>query len=84
MGAIGIGIVLLVAGAIMAFAVDVTTEGFNLNTIGWILMAAGLLALIIGLVLMIPRSRRTRSTAVTTDSAGRQYVTERDDRIDGV
>lgn len=81
---IGIGIVLLVAGAILAFAVDAHVAGIDIHIIGWILMAGGLLALIIGLVIQLPRSRRTRSTAVTTDQAGRQYVTERDDRYDGI
>lgn len=81
---IGIGIVLLVAGAILAFAVNADVAGIDIHIIGWILMAGGLIALIIGLVIQLPRSRRNRSTAVTTDQAGQQYVTERDDRIDGI
>jgi hypothetical protein len=81
---IGIGIVLLVVGAILTFAVDADVAGVDIHIIGWILMAGGLLALIIGLVIQLPRSRRARSTAVTTDQAGRQYVTERDDRYDGI
>lgn len=81
---IGIGIVLLVVGAVLAFAVDATVAGLDIHVVGWILMAGGLLALLIGLLVTMPRSRRARSTAVTTDAAGRQYVTERDDRIDGV
>lgn len=81
---IGIGIVLLVVGAILTFAVDADVAGVDIHIIGWILMAGGLLALIIGLAIQLPRSRRARSTAVTTDQAGRQYVTERDDRYDGI
>lgn len=81
---IGIGIVLLVVGAILAFAVKATVAGIDIHIIGYIVMAGGLLALIIGLVVQLPRSRRARSTAVTTDDAGRHYVTERDDRIDGI
>jgi UPF0716 family protein affecting phage T7 exclusion len=82
--AIGIGVVLLVVGAVLAFAVNADVAGIDIHIIGWILMAGGLLSLIIGLVIQLPRSRRARSTAVTTDDAGRHYVTERDDRIDGV
>lgn len=81
---IGIGVVLLVAGAILTFAVNVHIGGIDIHIIGWILMAAGLLSLIIGIAVQLPHRRRTRSTAVTTDQAGRQYVTERDDRIDGI
>jgi uncharacterized protein DUF6458 len=38
---IGVSLFLLAIGAILAFAVDVTTEGFNLNTMGIILMIVG-------------------------------------------
>jgi hypothetical protein len=41
---LGVSIFLLVVGAILTFAVDVTTSGFNLNTVGVILMVAGPLA----------------------------------------
>lgn len=81
---IGIGIVLLVVGGILAFAVNATIAGIDIHVIGYIVMAGGALALIIGLVIQLPRSRRNRSTSVTTDQAGRQYVTERDDRLDGI
>lgn len=44
---IGIGLVLLAAGAIMAFAVEVeSTGGFNINTIGIILMVVGAIGII--------------------------------------
>lgn len=81
---IGIGIVLLVVGAILAFAVNAQVVGIDINVIGFIVMTGGPLALIIGLMIQLPRTRRNRSTAITTDQAGRQYVTERDDRIDGI
>ncbi len=80
---IGIGIFLIVVGAILRFAVNVHLSGLNLHMIGWILMGAGALVTLIALVLLIPRTRRMRTTAITTDSLGRQYVTERDDRYDG-
>jgi len=38
---IGVSIFLLAVGAILAFAVDVTTSGINLNTVGIILMVVG-------------------------------------------
>jgi ABC-type uncharacterized transport system permease subunit len=38
---IGTGIFLFTVGAIMRYAVTVQTEGFNLHTIGIILMIAG-------------------------------------------
>jgi len=47
---IGASIFLLVIGAILTFAVNVTTEGFNLNTVGIILMVAGLIGLLLSLL----------------------------------
>jgi hypothetical protein len=38
---IGVSLFLLAAGAILTFAVDVTTKGVNLDTIGIILMIVG-------------------------------------------
>jgi hypothetical protein len=40
----------LVVGAILTFAVDVTASGFNLNTVGVILMVAGALGLVLSLL----------------------------------
>jgi hypothetical protein len=37
----GVSLVLIALGAILAWAVSVDTEGFNLNTIGYILLAVG-------------------------------------------
>ncbi|GGM07817.1 DUF6458 family protein [Nakamurella endophytica] len=81
---LGFGLALIVIGAILVFAVKADVSGFDIHTVGWILMGAGALLFVIGLALLIPRARRARSTAVTTDEFGRQYVTRREDRIDGV
>jgi len=55
------GVVLGVIGAIMRFAVTVTTTGFNINVAGDILMVVGIGALLIGLILVIVGSS-SRST----------------------
>ena len=41
---------LIAVGAVLAFAVSVEAEGFNLNTIGIILMVVGALGLVVTLV----------------------------------
>ena len=48
---VGTSIVLLAVGAVLAFAVSVETDGFNVNTIGWILMAVGVIGLIVSLII---------------------------------
>jgi hypothetical protein len=56
---IGTSLLLIAIGAILTFAVSVDAEGFNINTVGWILMAVGAAGLIISLVLMsMDRDRR--------------------------
>jgi cation transporter-like permease len=62
---LGVSIFLLVVGAILAFAVDVTTSGFNLNTVGVILMVAGALGLVLSLLFWSSFSpyRRSRTVA---------------------
>jgi hypothetical protein len=45
----GTSIVLIAAGAILRFAVSVTTTGFNLHSIGLILMIVGALALVLSI-----------------------------------
>lgn len=44
------GIILVVAGAILAFAVNAAVENVDLVTIGWILMVGGAVSLIAGAV----------------------------------
>lgn len=44
------GLLLLVAGAILTFAVDRAVEGADLQAIGWILMGGGALALLIAAI----------------------------------
>ena len=46
----GLGIILLVGGAILTFAVDETVEGVDLEVIGWILMGGGALALLVAAI----------------------------------
>ncbi len=45
-----LGIILLVAGAVLAYAVDAEAEGVDLVTIGWVLMAGGALALVVAMI----------------------------------
>lgn len=47
---IGVSLFLLAIGAILAFAVDVTTEGFNIDTVGVILMIVGGIGLLLSLM----------------------------------
>jgi len=41
---------LIAVGAVLAFAVHVSTSGFNLHTIGWILMIVGAIGILLSLI----------------------------------
>jgi hypothetical protein len=60
---IGVGIFLIVVGAVLTFAVDATVAGLNLDVVGWILMLAGVGGLV--LCLYFWHRRSTTGTVVT-------------------
>jgi membrane associated rhomboid family serine protease len=80
-GFIGAGLVLIVVGAILRFAVTADAKGFDIETAGLIAIWAGIAALVIGLLLVLVGSRR-RSTLrddVTSTPTGSHRTQERDD-----
>ena len=63
---IGVSIFLLAVGAILAFAVDVTTNGVNIDTIGVILMIVGGVGLLFSLIFWSSLSPRNRQETIVT------------------
>ena len=65
---LGTSLFLIAVGAILRFAVSVSTHGFNLHTVGVILIAVGVLGLLISLLWMTiwADRRRDRRTAVVS------------------
>jgi hypothetical protein len=47
---IGVSIILIAVGAVLAFAVHVTTSGFNVHTVGNILLVVGIIGALISLM----------------------------------
>jgi len=64
---IGTGIVLFVIGAILTFAINVDVEWANLDMIGYILMGAGAVAFLIGLIMLLVRRNRTTADGRVID-----------------
>jgi Domain of unknown function (DUF6458) len=77
---LGTAIVLLALGAILTFALNVSVSGVNLDVVGWILMAAGALGIVLELAVWGPRSRRTVTRtdayAAPADAPVRRSTTE--------
>ena len=57
---IGVGIFLMVLGAILAFAMEATTPGINVNTLGIILLLTGLVVVLYSLLFGINLSPWSR------------------------
>lgn len=77
---IGAGIALFVIGAILAFAVDLPNQFVDLTTIGYIMMGAGVLVFLIGVVLLV--RRRQTDTVTRTEGVGGAQVTRSTTRSD--
>jgi len=72
---IGAGIALFVIGAILAFAVNVQLDWINLDLIGYILMGAGALIFVIGIVLLARRRSSESVTRTSVDPVGGERIT---------
>ena len=47
---IGVSLILIAVGAVLAFAVHMTTSGLNINTVGIILLVVGAIGALVSLV----------------------------------
>jgi heme/copper-type cytochrome/quinol oxidase subunit 2 len=68
--ALGTSLFLIAIGAVLRFAVSVSARGFNLHTVGVILIVVGIVGMLISLLAMTLWSDRRRDV-VRTD--GRDY-----------
>ena len=66
---IGVSVFLLAVGAILAFALDITVSGINLDTVGIILMVVGAIGLLFSMLFWssFAPGRRTRDDVVVQD-----------------
>jgi hypothetical protein len=72
----GVGIFLLAIGAILAFAVNVTTSAVNIETVGVILMLVGATGVMLSMIYWTSWGgfSGTRRTQITESEAGPTYV----------
>ena len=82
-------IVMIAAGAILRFAVSVTTTGFNLHSIGLILIIVGALSLVLSIMFWstwggfgVNAGGYRRQRRVTKDGAGGFVEEERADALE--
>lgn len=74
---IGTGIVLFVIGAILTFALNFETGWVNLDLVGYILMAAGAVTFVIGLVLLMRKRQSVTTVEHGVDASGGSVTQQR-------
>jgi len=83
---IGASVFMIAAGAIITFALDVTVGWLDLDVVGWVLMVAGAIGLVVTLSIWNSRRRTVVTSAPTTatrverpvvDDTQVEYRTER-------
>ena len=83
-GLIGLGIVLVVIGAILNYAVTATTSGLNINTVGVILLAVGIGTFLVGAIVFgVGSFRQTtvRENVRMTPDGGHERVLQQHDNL---
>jgi hypothetical protein len=80
-GLMVLGIVFVVVGAIMRFAVTAKTSGFNIHMAGVILLLVGIGVFVVSLLILAlgGRSRSTMRTDVRETPSGQERTEQRDD-----
>ena len=77
---LGIGLVLTAAGAILIWAVNVTSSSVNIHAVGWVLLVVGIVGIVLSLAFWSswigPGGMRGRRTVVD-DGANRRVTEER-------
>lgn len=79
----GFGVVLVVVGAILEFAVTASAKGFNIHTIGVILLVVGIVSFVVGLALMVSGGSRRSSVReeVHSTPGGQERTVEQRDNL---
>jgi membrane-bound ClpP family serine protease len=76
---LGLGIVLIVIGAVLAYALNISVDWIDLQLVGYILMVAGAVVVVLGIVLLARRRRSIATSRTTVDPATGDRVV-RDER----
>jgi hypothetical protein len=80
-GIMALGVVLVVVGAIMRYAVSATTHGFDIHQAGVILLLAGIGVFVVGALVLVlgGRTRTMTRTNIRQTPAGQERTEQRDD-----
>lgn len=75
---IGLGVFLFAVGAILVWALDFELAGIDIDMVGYILMGAGAIVFLIGLVFLFRRRSVSRTQRTGVDHVTGERVTRTD------
>lgn len=81
---LGLGIFLVVVGAILRFALNVSVTWIDIQLVGNILMGAGAVIIILGIVLITRKRSSVTTTRSAVDPASGEHVTQQKSSIDDI
>lgn len=81
---IGLGIFLFVVGAILVWALNVQVEWIDLDLVGYLMMGAGALIVVLGLVLLTRKRSSISTTRSGVDPVSGERIVQRERSIDEV
>lgn len=70
---IGSGIFLIVVGAVLAFAVNADSSVIDVDVVGWICMAVGVVAIIVSLIVSA-QARNTTHREIVDENVNERHV----------
>jgi hypothetical protein len=79
---IGVGIFVFVVGAILRFALRVQVSWINLELVGDLLMGAGVVVVIIGIVLLVRKRSSVTTVRTAVDPNSNEQVASRETKVD--
>ena len=79
---IGVGIFLFVVGAILRFALRVQVSWISIELVGDLLMGAGVVVVIIGIVLLVRKRSSVTTVRTAVDPNTNEQVASRETKVD--
>lgn len=79
---IGVGIFLFVVGAILRFALRVQVSWISIDLVGDLLMGAGVVVVIIGIVLLVRKRSSVTTVRTAVDPNSGENVASRETKVD--
>ncbi|THG34917.1 hypothetical protein E6C70_02190 [Glaciibacter flavus] len=75
---LGLGIFLVAVGAILVWALNIDVGWIDLDTVGYVLMGAGVVIIIIGIALLVRKRQSVATTRTAVDPVNGEQVTRRE------